>query len=92
MSFVTGTGCMLGAYISVRLAEGDFPAPGDHSGQLFETVKEAAAAYALAGGRAASKSEGPGSFKPLFFDEIYAITMTGGMNGQESSKAQSDHR
>ena len=81
MSFVTGTGCMLGAYIAVRLAAECLPKQGGDAVRTFDTVKDAVETYALGGRRAALKSNGPGSFKPLFFDEIYGLHFTEGPDG-----------
>ena len=66
MSFVTGTGCMLGALICTFLNKNKEDA-------LTRTVL-AASYFAVAGELAAMKANGPGSFKGIFFDYIYSLS------------------
>ncbi len=64
MGTVVGTGCMatsvIGAFCAV---ENDYAMASAH----------ALSCYGIAGELAASKSNGPGSFKANFYDEIYAL-------------------
>lgn len=64
---ITGTGCMLTSVV------GSFCGANEDS---FEATVAAFVSFGLAGELAASKDEvkGPGSFKMVFFDEIYNLT------------------
>ncbi|MDR1529537.1 MAG: hydroxyethylthiazole kinase [Burkholderiales bacterium] len=64
MTRVTGTGCALSAVVAA------FCAQKDHT---LDAVAAACAVVALAGGDAARRAQGPGSFVPLFIDTLYRI-------------------
>jgi hydroxyethylthiazole kinase len=64
MGYVTGTGCMLGAYIAAAVAK--------RGAVELEEVAAAVEEFAAAGSRAATISKGPGTFKANFIDELYS--------------------
>lgn len=65
MSRVSGTGCMASSVCA---------AFSTVSNNIFETCVSAMAYFGIAGEKAATKSNGPGSFKTAFFDEAASIT------------------
>ena len=64
MELITGSGCSLGGVVAVYLT----------AASPFIAALTATAVYNLAGKRAASKVEGPGSFQVQFLDELYKAT------------------
>ncbi|MGE9549626.1 hydroxyethylthiazole kinase [Erwinia amylovora] len=64
MTRVVGTGCALSAVVA-----GFSALPGDR----LMHVASACRVMSLAGERAASAAAGPGSFQPLFLDELYGL-------------------
>ena len=65
MGGISGTGCMASSVTGVCAAV---------STDMVMAAATALAAFGLAGERAAAKSRGPGSFKPVLFDEMAALT------------------
>ncbi|MGD0535256.1 MAG: hydroxyethylthiazole kinase [Methanoregula sp.] len=65
MGGISGTGCMASSVTGVCAAV---------STDMVMAAVTALAAFGLAGERAAAKSRGPGSFKPVLFDEMAALT------------------
>lgn len=64
MKSITGSGCSLGGVIAVYAAVAS----------PFIAALTGTAAYNLAGGRAGSRADGPGSFQAVFLDELYRAT------------------
>lgn len=64
MGYVTGTGCMATAMIGAFMAVDQDSVNG---------ASTALAYYGLAGEKAASKAEGPGTFQAMLFDALYAL-------------------
>ncbi len=72
MTRVTGTGCALSSVVAAFVA-------GCPAEERLNAVASACAVMAIAGQRAAARAKGPGSFVPLFLDNLYlldAITIT----------------
>ena len=67
MERITGAGCSLGGVVAVYATTGASP---------FIAALTATAVYNLAGSRAESKVEGPGSFQTEFLNELYKATPT----------------
>ncbi|MBW1772269.1 MAG: hydroxyethylthiazole kinase [Deltaproteobacteria bacterium] len=64
MGYVTGTGCMATTMIGAFMAVDQDAVNG---------ASTALAYYGLAGERAASKAEGPGTFQAMLFDALYGL-------------------
>lgn len=64
MAQVTGMGCALGAVVAAFLTLGEEP---------FAAVAAAVLAFGTAGRRAGAAAAGPGSFVPLFLDELHRL-------------------
>lgn len=64
MTRIVGTGCALSAVVAAFCAQ---------KKQTLDAVAAACAIMALAGGVAAKKASGPGSFVPLFIDALYRM-------------------
>lgn len=65
MKVITGAGCSLGGVVAVYATTGASP---------FITALTATSVYNLAGNRAESKVDGPGSFQTEFLNELYKAT------------------
>jgi len=65
MGSLVGTGCMAASVIASFAAVNS-----DH----FDAAKDALCYYGIAGELAAEKSNGPGSFKQNFYDEVFNLT------------------
>lgn len=65
MKLITGAGCSLGGVVAVYATTGVSP---------FIAALTATAVYNLAGSRAESKVDGPGSFQTEFLNELYKAT------------------
>lgn len=66
MTRVTGTGCALSSVVAAFVAAAE-------PERRLEAVASACAVMAIAGQRAAAKAKGPGSFVPLFLDNLYLL-------------------
>lgn len=65
MTRVTGTGCLLSAVIAAFMAVGEDPLAATAAGITF---------FKLAGRLAGGRADGPGTFKVLLLDFLYALT------------------
>ncbi len=63
---VIATGCALGALITALSSKTDCPMTASVAGLLW---------FGIAGEIVAEKSSGPGSFSPMFIDELYGIEL-----------------
>lgn len=66
MTRVTGTGCALSAVVAAFVANCD-------TSDRLTAVASACAVMAIAGQQAAAKAKGPGSFVPLFLDNLFLL-------------------
>lgn len=66
MTRVTGTGCALSSVVAAFVA-------GCAAEEKLDAVASACAVMAIAGQRAAARARGPGSFVPLFLDNLYLL-------------------
>ena len=66
MAKVIATGCALGALITALSSKTDCPMTASVAGLLW---------FGIAGEIVAEKSSGPGSFSPMFIDELYGIEL-----------------
>ena len=64
MGKITGAGCSLGGVVAVYAT----------AATPFIAALTATAVFNLAGSRAESKADGPGSFQVAFLDELYQAT------------------
>ena len=68
MGRISGTGCMLSAVVGCYAGT---------KGASVDSVAAAISAFCISGELAGEKAQGPGTFKPLFFDALY--NMEGGV-------------
>src|SRR5208337_886390 len=78
MGSISGTGCMASSVTGVCAAV---------SPDTVTAAATALAAFGLAGERAAAKSRGPGSFRPVLFDEMAALTAKDVLTGARVKSA-----
>ncbi|SPN98356.1 probable hydroxyethylthiazole kinase [Cephalotrichum gorgonifer] len=81
MGGVTGTGCVLGTMVSAFVAA--------YEGDRLAAVLTALVMFGIAGERAAAAVAGPGSFVPMFLDELYKLrreSAAGGVGWLEAAR------